>query len=184
MANDVQGQSQSTLYLQRSCWKLTGIHFLKRSLMNCSFSLPDKHLKFWKILVVFSFCIHFIFTWQTSHSPAWCRDGWCPRCGWTPRLSEDLTRIAAILPKIDERPPSQFCVFYYLKFERIKLQEYLAFCLCESVVSPAAPTVDLLLRLTFVCSNFKCGFWNCYDRAIFTGWKVHHQKDILSLKDP
>ena len=57
MANDVQGQSQSTLYFQRSCWKLTGIHSLKRSLMNCSFSLPDKHLKFWKILVVFSFCI-------------------------------------------------------------------------------------------------------------------------------
>ena len=162
MANDVQGQSQSTLYLQRSCWKLSAwIHSLKRSLMNCSFSLPDKHLKFWKILVVFSFCIHFIFTWQTSHSPAWCRDGWCLRCGWTLRLSGGLMRIAVISPKIDKRTPSQFCVFHYFIycFESINFQKYLALCLCESVVSPAAPAVDLLMRLNFVL--FKCRFWSC-----------------------
>ena len=40
--------------------------------------------------------------------------------------------------------------FYCLEFERINFQKYLALRLCESVVSPAAPAVDLLLRLNFV----------------------------------
>ena len=62
-------------------------------------------------------------------------------------------RIAVISPKIDERTPSQFCVFHYFIycFKSINFQKYLALCLCESVVSPATPTVDLL-RLNFVCS--------------------------------